>query len=83
MWRAIVGNRSLFDRATGKLTESGVRAARSAGLDPDTLTPDLAANFATIFVRLVSRAIIEVLAILRLLSFDSNHSTEWETHCCQ
>lgn len=47
MWRAIVGNRSLFDRATGKLTESGVRAARSAGLDPDTLTPDLAANFAT------------------------------------
>lgn len=45
-WRGIFSRNSLFDEATGTLTDAGRKAAIEGGLDPDTMTSRLAREFA-------------------------------------
>jgi hypothetical protein len=49
IWQKIVQNGRYFQG--GRLTAEGVDAARQAGVDPNTLTPDLAAAFANTAAR--------------------------------
>lgn len=45
-WRGILRKNSLFDEASGTLTEKGVKAAEEAGLDPTTMTQKMSRQFA-------------------------------------
>lgn len=46
VWRKLVTEPSLFDKATGQLTQKGLQVAKEAGIDPGTITPDFAKQFA-------------------------------------
>lgn len=50
-WRKLVTEPRYFNRATGELTEEGIKAAEAAGLDPATLTRQAADDFASAIAR--------------------------------
>lgn len=51
LWRKFVTEPGLFNRSTGQLTPRGVEAAKTAGLNPDDLTADIAEQFAKEYAR--------------------------------
>lgn len=46
LWRRFVTIPGLVDKTTGKLTSKGMAYAKSAGLEPEDITPDFAQGFA-------------------------------------
>jgi hypothetical protein len=51
LWRKFVTEPSLYNKATGQLTEKGVEAARKAGFDPADLSGDMIQKFAEEFAK--------------------------------
>lgn len=51
LWQRYVTEPRYYNRATGKLTDEGERLARSQGLDPTSLTDQLARTFAQTYAK--------------------------------
>lgn len=51
LWRRFVTEPKYFNRATGQLTQEGERLAKQAGIDPGSLTDELAKTFAKTYAK--------------------------------
>lgn len=58
LWRKFVTEPGLFNRSTGQLTPRGVEAAKTAGLNPDDLTSEIADKFAQEYARTGSNPVV-------------------------